>query len=994
VEFRLLGAVRALDEGEVIALGPRQQRLVFGVLAFQLGRPVSLDRLISLVWPGSPPRTAAHAIRVCVSGLRSIIGEHVTIDAQGQGYVLHADPALFDLHRFQTLVAKARDVTDDTRRIELLDQALEEWRGPVLGDTASDDIRERLFSGLEETRLVAVEDRLEAQLNLGRHQTVVSDLTTLVETHPTRERMVGQLMLALHRGGRTSQALDVARRTRAYLAEELGIDPGRALQDLELAILRDDPKLATPQARRTPAQLPPDIADFTGREGLMDRLDALVAGDSGAVVINAIDGTAGVGKTALAVHWAHRVRHRFPDGQLHLNLRGYALSPPLQPAQALTYFLRSVGVPAEDIPVDLDEATAMYRTALSDKRMLILLDNAVSAQQVRPLLPASPGCVVLVTSRDRLDGLVATNAARRVTLDVLPADEAIALLERMLGAGRVAAEPGAAAELASLCARLPLALRIAAAHLAGRPALRIADHVSALRAGNPVASLQIEGDEETAVAAAFDLSYSALKPDAQRLFRLLGLVPGADVDVAAAAALADLPRTDAEFLLTRLAVAHLIDRHETGRYTFHDLLRRYAWDRAHEEDGKSGRDVARGRLSGHYLTVASAAVDLLYPYMLRLRPAEAQLFTSHAAALGWLDAERANILAAVPEADPPTAVLLADTMRTYLYMRGHNGDLFQVAEAALAVAGDPRALAAAHLGLATAHYSQNDYPEAISHYTSALEQCRAAGWVLGEAAMLNNLGVISEQLGDLDKANERYVQSLELHRREGMRDREGPALMKIGSNHQYRGEFEQAAGYYRQALDISRSLSSRHSEANALHYLGATEFLMGRLDDAYAHNSEALAIYLDLGARNDEAQARSHLANVYRAWGRHSDALESLAAALVLALQTGERRTETWIRNCLGATRQAMGDAAKAIAEYESSLEIARQIGARYEECEALIGLAANRMSTSDAVRAVKLARKTGYRYLQERGEAVLTALTRRREPAASPPSGSSHQAS
>jgi DNA-binding SARP family transcriptional activator/tetratricopeptide (TPR) repeat protein len=971
VEFRLLGAVAAWDEGQVITLGPRQQRLVFAVLAWEIGRPVSLDRLIDLVWPADPPRTAAHAIRVCVSGLRSIVTGHATIVAQGHGYVLRADPMLFDVHRFQALVERARETGDDLRKVELLDQALAEWRGPALADSAPDEIRERLFGGLAETRLVAVEDRMDSLLRLGRHHSVVSELTELVGDHPTRERLVGELMLALHRGGQPSQALDVARRTRAYLAEELGIDPGHALQQLELSILRDDPALSlslSPKpARPVPAQLPPDIADFTGRTGMVDELDALIAGSPSAVVINAIAGTAGVGKTALAVHWAYRSRDRFPDGQLHVNLRGYALGPPMQPAQALTHFLRSVGVPAEDVPVDVDEATALYRTLLSDKRMLILLDNAVSARQVRPLLPGSAGCVVLVTSRDRLDGLVAANAARCLTLDVLPAPEAIALLRRMLGS-RVTDEPEAAAELAELCARLPLALRIAAAHLAGQPTRRIADHVAALRAGNPVASLQIDGDEETAVAAAFDLSYTALKPDAQRMFRLLGLIPGQDVDIATAAALVDLPAADAAMLLDRLATAHLIDQHAPGRYTFHDLLRRYAWDRAHDQEGEADRTVASGRLCTHYLTVASAAVDLLYPYMLRLQGPEPGLFTDHAEALAWLDTERANILAAVHQA--PNAVLLADTLRTYLYMRGHNVDLFAVAQAALAVAAGPRERAAAHLGLATAHYSQNHYQEAVSHYTSALELCREAGWVLGEAAMLNNLGVIAEQLGDLDQANDRYVQSLEIHQRAGMRHHEGPALMKIGSNHQYRGQFEEAASYYTKAL--ASSTGSRHAEANALHYLGAVEFLMGRLDDAFQHNSAALAIYLDMGNRNDEAQARAHLANVYRAWGSHSDALASAQAALTVALETGEKRTETWVRNALGATHQAMGNTSRATDEYSTALAVAREIGARYEECEALIGLARSRGSREDAEAALALARATGYLYLAGQVSALL----------------------
>ncbi|MET0136154.1 MAG: BTAD domain-containing putative transcriptional regulator [Kibdelosporangium sp.] len=977
MEFRLLGAVCAQADGRPVSLGPRQQRLIFAVLAWEVGRPVAIDRLVELIWPQSPPRTAQHAVRASVSRLRPIIAGYAELVTQGSAYVLRTDTQRIDAHRFQALVAQARVETNDNRRVELLDEALDLWRGPAVADAAPDEVRERLFGGLQETRLVAAEDRFDALLRLGRHFSVVSELTAAVAAHPTRERLVGQLMLALHRGGQTTHALDVARRTRAHLAEELGIDPGHDLRQLELAILRDDPAVAVPRPLGPPppkpAQLPPDIADFTGREDMVEQLDALVVGNAAAVVINAIAGTAGVGKTALAVHWAHRVRDRFPDGQLHVNLRGYALGPPVRPAQALTQFLRAVGVPAEDVPADVDEAGAMYRTLLADKRMLILLDNAVSPGQVRPLLPASPGCVVLVTSRDRLDGLVAMDAARRMTLDVLPMPEAVALLRQMLG-DRIDFEPAAAAELSSVCACLPLALRIAAAHLAGQPGRRIADQVKALRMGSPLASLQIEGDEQSAVAAAFDLSYAALEPDAQRLFRLLGLMPGADVDALAGAALAGLELPEAVRLLDRLAAAHLIDQHTPGRYTFHDLLRRYAWERAHDQDSPADRTVAVGQLRSYYLRTTRAAVDLLYPYMLRLEGESAPVFTDHADALAWLDSERANLVSTIHEANNRTAWQLADAIRTYLYIRGHNADLFAVARTALAAAsGVPKAQAAAQLGIATAFYSKNQYPEAVSHYTTALELCRATGWVLGEAAMLNNLGVIAEQQGDLDAANSLYLESLELHEQAGMRHHEGPALMKIGSNRQYRGRFEEAAEYYARALASSQSLGSRHGEANALHYLGAVEFLLGRYEEAVEHNSRALAIYLDLGGRNDEAQARSHIARIHRVYQRYSESLTEARAALALALDTGEKRTETWVRITLGATHHAMGDERAAVADYSRALAVAREIGARYEECEALVGLAESRRSKADASEALRLAEEKGYRHLEKLSRALLS---------------------
>ncbi|SMD24468.1 AfsR/SARP family transcriptional regulator [Kibdelosporangium aridum] len=973
MEFLLLGAVRARQGAQSVPLGPRQQRLVFAVLAWEVGRPVSVDRLISLLWPDSPPRTAEHAVRVCVSKLRSILAGHAELTAQGSGYVLRADPLTIDAHRFLDLVEQARATVDDRRKVEVLDEALGQWQGPALADTASDEIRERLFGGLTEAKLVATEDRFDALLRLGRHHSVVSSLASLAETYPARERLVGQLMLALHRGGQSGQALDVARRTRQYLAGELGIDPGRELQDLELAILRDDPALATPR-RRGPAQLPADLADFTGRSAALDQLDALVARDPAAVVITAIDGTAGVGKTALAVHWAHRIRDRFPDGQLHVNLRGYDLGPPLQPAQVLNQFLRAVGVPSDGLPTGLDEAVAMYRTLLSDKRMLVVLDNAVSADQVRPLIPVSPGSVVVITSRDRLDGLVAMDGAKRVVLDVLSPKEAIALLRQMLG-DRVDEDLDAAAELAVTCAYLPLALRIAAAHLAVRPNRSIADHVAALRAGDPLAALQIEGDSQAAVTAGFDLSYTALKPDAQRLFRLLGLVPGPDASVDAAAALTGAD--DVDVLLERLAAAHLIEEHTPGRYTFHDLLRQYAWERTTEQDSLAEREAALDRLYEYYETTTRAAVELLYPYMLRIEGGTPKSFDDHGSALAWLDLERANLVAAVRQAEGKRSWLLADTVRSYLYFRGHIVDLFGVARHALTTAGDdPKARAAAHNSLATAYYSQNQYAEAVRHYSDSQTWSRSIGWLTGEAAMLNNLGAILEQQGDLDGANAKFVELLALLRSTGEHHHLlGPALIRVGNNLQCRGRLTEAESYYRQALEFSRAMGERHAEANALHFLGGVQYLMGELDEALKDDSEALRIYLSLGGRNDEARARTHLANVYRGYGRYDEAMKEARAALVLAVETGERRTETWVRSALAATHLAMDDKTEAAAEYERALAVARAIGARYEECEALIGLALSRGDRGDAEAALVIADQIGYRLLAH--QAVEAGATR-----------------
>jgi DNA-binding SARP family transcriptional activator len=482
MEIRLLGPVLARIGDRTVDLGPRQRRLVLAVLALEVNRLVPVDRLVELVWPVRPPRTASHAVRVSVSSIRALLSEagaDLTVVTRGSGYQLRADPLLIDVHRFQDLVARSRRLADDRARLALLDEALRLWRGPALVGTADPEVIDQLVGGVTETRLVAKEDRFDALLRLGRHQDAVGELTTLVDHHPTRERLVGQLMLALHRGGQSSRALAVSRRTRALLAEELGIEPGDELSRLELAILRNDQTLASraaPRAVAAPALLPPAIGDFTGREAQLAALDA-----AGAVKL--IVGTAGVGKTALAVQWGHRVRAKFPDGQLYVNLNGYSVGPPVPPLHALSQFLRAVGVPPDQVPVDLAEATGMYRTLLADRKVLVLLDNAVSGEQVRPLLPAGPGGQAVITSRDRLDGLVALDGAQRLALDVLAPDEAILLLRRMVGARRIDADPAAAEALADTCAHLPLALRNTAAQLVSHPWRPVAEHVAVRRAG-------------------------------------------------------------------------------------------------------------------------------------------------------------------------------------------------------------------------------------------------------------------------------------------------------------------------------------------------------------------------------------------------------------------------------------------------------------------------------------------------------------------------------
>jgi hypothetical protein len=464
-------------------------------------------------------------------------------------------------------------------------------------------------SRLSELRLQAVEELVEARLRGGEHTGLVAELRALVAEHPLRERPYGQLMVALSRDGRQADALAVYRTLRHRLTEQLGIEPSQPTQRLHQAVLRGEVTVAAAEQPRVPAQLPADVAGFTGRAEQLSALTRLLTMDDPPSTV-ALVGTAGVGKTALAVRWAHQIRERFPDGQLYLDLRGFSAAPPVRPIDALGQFLRALGVAAGQVPADEQEAAGRYRTLLADRRVLVVLDNARGAEQVRPLLPGGRGCLALVTSRDRLDSLVVHAGASRLRLEPLPTADSHKLLARMIGPDRSAADLAGVGELARLCAHLPLALRIAAANLAGGRA-SIAGYVGQLRAGR-LDRLATAGQERAAVRAAFDVSYAALSDPARRLFRVLGCVPGVELTVAAAAALTGEDHRTAGQVLDELAAVHLVFEPADGRFGTHDLLRDYAGQLAGALT-TGEREATRRALIEWYVARAEAAADLLHP---------------------------------------------------------------------------------------------------------------------------------------------------------------------------------------------------------------------------------------------------------------------------------------------------------------------------------------------------------------------------------------------
>jgi tetratricopeptide (TPR) repeat protein/transcriptional regulator with XRE-family HTH domain len=753
------------------------------------------------------------------------------------------------------------------------------------------------------------------------------------------------------------------------------------------------------QVPQPPRLLPADVADFTGRERQVKALEELLGGDgepaerATAVAICAVVGMAGVGKTALAVHWAHRAAARFPDGQLYVNLRGYAAGPPLDPVQALARLLRALGVGADHVPVEVEEAAELYRSLLAGRRVLIVLDNAHDSEQVRPLLPGTPGCVVVVTSRDRLAGLVATHGARRLTLDVLTPEEAVELLGKLVGRDR-GAEPAATADLARLCANLPLALRVAVANLASYPDRSIGAYVADLRADDRLARLAVDDDPQAAVGAAFDVSYQRLTAEAQRLFRLLGLVPGPDVTIEAAAALAGAPPRHTAGLLDRLVGANLVEARGPDRFAFHDLLRRYAEQRARLDDDAPERDAAARRLLGWYLRGCDAAARRLYPQMLRL-PAPADearppAAVDDAAALAWLDAELPNLVAAVESAAgagaglPELAWRLADALRGYFWLRRCKVEWLAVTDSALAAVtsdGDPLAHAAVRLSLGDAHDAIGRQLDAIEHYTAALGAARQAGWLDGEAGILSNLGLVHWGRGELRTAADHQVQALALYRRTGRAAGQAITLGNLGLVHGELGQLRQAAADAARSLALHRELGNRGGEGSSLNVLGSTSHHLGRFDRALDQLSAALALSRETGNRFIEACTLDALAALHHDAGRRPEALESAAAALRLAAELGEHWVEADAHNTLGTIELHLGNERQALDHHAEALELARRARSRSREAAALIGLAAVHLelgchdqTTDHAGQALALARQTGNRLLEGRALAALAA--------------------
>ena len=713
-------------------------------------------------------------------------------------------------------------------------------------------------------------------------------------------------------------------------------------------------QLPPPALPPTPGELPLDVYGFAGRVGELDELDAMLAEDvqaSSPVVISAVSGTAGVGKTALAVHWAHRRASQFPDGILYVDLRGYDPDEPVPAGEALAAFLRALGVRGAEIPLELAERAARYRTLLSGRRMLVVLDNAQSVEQIRLLLPGTRSCFVIVTSRDRLTALVARHGARRIDLDLLSPAEAIDLLRNMTGR-RINSEPAAAAELASLCARLPLALRIAAELVVARSAATITDLISELIDERHRLDLLDAGDPRTAVRAVFSWSYRHLPEDAARAFRWMGLHAARDYDVYGIAALTSTGVTEARRLINMLVRAHLVEETSAGRFRMHDLLRIYAAEQAAHEDAEPDRRSALTRLFDHYLSTAAAAMDTAFPAEQDRRPrvgaqaVPAPPVSEPVHARAWLDGQRLNLIAATAHCAaygwPSHAKRIAATIRRYLDTHAYYADALVIHGHALRAAraeNDRAGEAMALHNLGSVHSQMGSYGDALGHLIPALDLYRRAGDRAGEANTLDNLGGAYWGLGRHEEALDHYQQALAANREAGNRASEGRTQNNLGVVCLRLGRYDEAVIHLERALAIAGEIGDRPAQGT-LNNLGVAYQRLGRYDAALNRLQQALDVSREAGYRAAEAAALDSLGANYRHLKRYREAIEHHQRALALAREIRHRGLEADILNGFGETLQAAGRPTDASSHHASALRLAREIGDRYEEGRALSGIA------------------------------------------------------
>lgn len=917
--FGLLGPFQFAVEGRQVSIGSPKNRTLLAALLVEPGRLVPATELIEAIWGAEQPRDPRRALHVCLTRTRAALadaGAPPFIVSVGGAYRADVPGDSVDVAQFRARMdeAGAAAGSNPAAESDALTEALSLWRGEPLVDISSDHLHRRYVPHLTEQRLNAWERRIEGKLRAGQHAEVIGELTEITMRWPLRERGWAQLMRALQRGGRRADALDAYHALRRRLADELGVEPSRAVQTLYAEILDGDApeRGGTASAHVVPRQLPRGISGFAGRCTELDQLDLLLTEyekASAAATVVVLTGMAGIGKTTLAAYWARRAADHFPDGQLWLNLRGYDLRDPAGTQQLVAYLLRALQVPAPEPPIDVESQAALYRSAMDGRRMLLVLDNAGDADQVMPLLPGDSRTFVLITSRNDLAGLVAAEGAQMVRLEPFTADEARQMLEPRLGPARLQAEPDAVTWIIEKCAGLPLALALIAARAVTQPHFPLsAIHRQLSEPSRPLDSFT-NAVRSLDVRAVFSWSYRSLSAPAAELFRLLGLCPGVEISGVAAANLADRQEEDAHRRLDELSAAHLITEPVPGRYRVHDLLRAYARELTMVSDPPARQQAARQRwLSWLACTAYNARplmqpVDVVVPPPDRSGPVEPLTFRDERAAREWFEAEREALLCAIDLAYrhhlDDLCWRLAHSTWPYLQLTDAWADIIRTHDLGLRAArrtGDTIGQGYMLLGAGAAYRSTGDPERAVETYSEALTVFQSSGDTQGIAAALNNLCAALRDAGSYEKSisSAKQAYALEVARDEPRNA--AISMFQIGMTYTAAGHLEEAVAYISAGLELFRRLGHRRAEARGLNLSATAHLGLGRWPVAVDQYREAVEIYRDLGDRRYEAASLTALGDALhdarlveegrRAWTRALVLYEELGTSRVMDLRS------------------------------------------------------------------------------------------------------------
>ncbi|MDT0305350.1 BTAD domain-containing putative transcriptional regulator [Streptomyces sp. DSM 44917] len=942
LRFAVLGPVHAWQGDRPLPSGSPQQRALLAAVLLRRGRTATVDELISALWGEDPPPQALPVLRTYASRMRRALAPRndVLVTEPG-GYALRLGPPdELDLDTVTELAARAERAAAAGRPAAahvLYGEALELWEGEALGGVPgpeADSQRDRLA----EQRLALREQRLEAGLEAGLHAESVSELTALTTHYPLQERLRELLMLALYRSGRQAEALAVYADARRLLIEELGVEPRAELSELHQRILTADASLnlagpaagqAAPAVR--PAQLPAAVPDFTGRASFVAELGAQLATAGGRVMaVSAVAGIGGVGKTTLAVQVAHAAREHFPDGQLYVDLQG-AGPAPADPGAVLGAFLRALGTPDDSIPDGLAERAALYRSLLDGRRVLALLDNARDAAQVRHLLPGTPGCATLITSRVRMVDLA---GAHLVDLDVMSPEEALTLFTRIVGADRVGAERQAAMDVVAACGFLPLAIRIAASRLAARRTWTVAALARKLSDERRRLDELQAGDQ--AVKATFELGYGQLEPEQARTFRLLGLTEGPDISVAAAAALLDRDPEDTEDLLESLVDTSLLESAAPGRYRLHDLVRLFARACAErDEQPPSERESARSRLLDHYLATATAVYRMQRPGdrvadHLERAAYPGLEFADSAAALEWLFAEAACLLACVRASRVSgqhflrravdTLYATEDLAESGAYSIQHEQVVNILLDAAQQ-AEDERAQGRLHGLMSRHHVVAGRFDQADVEAQRSLLLATAAEDPLATGEALNGRGIVAIYQSRFRDAEAYLNHAVDAYREDGNRPGEASALCNLARVHVALGRLDSGVNLAREGIAIYDAAGLAMRRANGRYTLGVVLNQAGRTAEALGELNQAMADFRSNRQRLWEGVTHFRIAEVHHADGRPAEAAAHAEQALALKGIGGEWRRGT-VLLILGRALRDLGQTDRARACWKDALTI------------------------------------------------------------------------